>query len=89
MLLLVIIRSEFENKFANKMYLILLVRYLNSNIAVYIILLMKLSLLRQASKQIIQDYISKFNSLRAQFKSSEAQTSLDMLIKNFITDLQL
>ncbi len=82
------IRPEFKDKSANEAYSILSARYSNSGVTAYTTLSVKLSLLRQAPEQTIQDHISKFDSLRAQFKSSEDQIGLDPLIEIFVTGLQ-
>ena len=53
------LRAEFKDKLINKTYSILRARFANSNVAAYIIIGVKLYLLRQASKKFILNYITK------------------------------
>jgi hypothetical protein len=58
-------RTELEGKTATEAYTMLRDRYSRSGVSSYCTVGMKLCLLRQLQHQSIQEYITKFDSLRA------------------------
>jgi gag-polypeptide of LTR copia-type len=81
-------KNELQSKSAEEAFILMKERYSRTGVSSYCTVGMKLFALRQHPSQSIQEYINKFDSLRADYEAVGSKTDIMMQMTVFVAGLE-
>ena len=82
------IKAELQSKTAEEAFILLKERYSRTGVSSYCSIGMRLCALRQLPQQSIQEYITKFDSLRSEFEAADGKIDISIQLAMFVAGLQ-
>jgi hypothetical protein len=81
-------KAKLQSKLAEEAFMLIKERYSRKGGSSYYSVGMRLYALRQLPQQSIQEYMTKFDSLRSEFEAAGGKTDISMQLAIFVAGLQ-